>query len=88
MAIGTVLIADQDAVDQEEVRGFAEALTLAGVEHIGTVAEGAPITSIPNGMSIITRGPLTGVIGPRLHFQHHSTPGPRRRFTSWPQPDQ
>lgn len=41
MAIGTVLIADQDAVDQEEVRGFAEALTLAGVEHIGTVAEGA-----------------------------------------------
>lgn len=41
MAIGTVLIADQEAVDQEEVLGFAEALTLAGVEHIGTVAEGA-----------------------------------------------
>jgi len=41
MAIGTVLIADQDAVDEEEVLGFAEALTLSGVEHVGTVAEGA-----------------------------------------------
>jgi hypothetical protein len=41
MAIGTVLIADQSAVDQDAVLGFAEALTLSGVEHIGTVAEGA-----------------------------------------------
>lgn len=41
MVIGTVLIADQGEVDQEQVLGFAEALTLAGVEHIGTVAEGA-----------------------------------------------
>lgn len=41
MAIGTVLIADQAEVDQGQVRGFAEALTLAGVDHLGTVAEGA-----------------------------------------------
>lgn len=41
MVIGTVLIADQGEVDQEQVLGFAEALTLAGVDHLDTVAEGA-----------------------------------------------
>lgn len=41
MAIGTVLVADQGGVDQEQVRGFAEAIATAGVEHLGTVAEGA-----------------------------------------------
>jgi len=41
MVIGTMLVADQGEVDQAQVRGFAEALTLAGVDHLGTVAEGA-----------------------------------------------
>jgi len=41
LVIGTVVVADQGEVDPEQVLGFAEALTLAGVEHIGTVAEGA-----------------------------------------------
>ncbi|MDQ3653497.1 MAG: hypothetical protein M3457_00260, partial [Chloroflexota bacterium] len=37
LVIGTVLVADQGEVDREQVLAFAEALTLAGVEHLGTV---------------------------------------------------
>lgn len=40
MVIGTVLVADQGEIDQDLVLGFAEALTLTGVEHLGTVAAG------------------------------------------------
>ncbi len=41
MVIGTVMVADQGEVDADAVRTFAEDLTLAGVSHLGTVAEGA-----------------------------------------------
>lgn len=40
LVIGTVLVADQGEVDQEQVLAFAEELTLAGAEHLGTVAQG------------------------------------------------
>ena len=41
MVIGTVLVADQGEVDADAVLAFAEDLTVAGVSHLGTVAEGA-----------------------------------------------
>jgi len=41
LVVGTVVVVDQGEVDQEQVLSLAEALTLAGVEHIGTVAESA-----------------------------------------------
>lgn len=41
MVIGTVLVADQGEIDAATVLPFTENLTLAGVAHLGTVAEGA-----------------------------------------------
>ena len=41
LVIGTALVADEGAVDPEEVLPFAEELTLAGVAHLETVAEDA-----------------------------------------------
>lgn len=41
MVVGTVLVADQGEVDADMVLPYAENLTLAGVSHLGTVAEGA-----------------------------------------------
>lgn len=39
--IGTALVADQGEVDADEVQAYAEELTLAGVAHLGEVAEDA-----------------------------------------------
>lgn len=39
--IGTALVADQGEIDPDEVQTYAKDLTLAGVEHLGTVAEEA-----------------------------------------------
>lgn len=39
--IGTALVADQEEIDADEVQTHAEELTLAGVAHLGTVAEDA-----------------------------------------------
>lgn len=39
--IGTAVVADQGDVDPDEVQTYAEDLTLAGVDHLGTVAEEA-----------------------------------------------
>ncbi len=37
--VGTVLVADQEEIDPATVQGYAEDLTLAGVEYLGTLAE-------------------------------------------------
>jgi len=37
--VGTVLVADQGEVDAANVQGYAEDLTLAGVDYLGTLAE-------------------------------------------------
>jgi len=41
LVIGTALVADQGTVDPDDVLPFAEALTLAGVAYLETVAEDA-----------------------------------------------
>lgn len=41
LVIGTALVADQGTVDPDDVLPFAEALTLAGVAYLATVAEDA-----------------------------------------------
>lgn len=40
IVIGTVVSGSQDEIDPAEVQANAEALTLAGVEYLGTLAEG------------------------------------------------
>ncbi len=40
MVVGTMLVVDPSEVNADEVLPFAQDLTLAGVSHLGTVAEG------------------------------------------------